>query len=306
MNNIKMLPNMLMFAEVAKLQSFTLAAKQLGVSKSGVSQQIKRLEQHLGQQLLSRHTRGMSVTAVGEKLLARCELLQGQVNLAFEELSSTKETPSGVFAITIPHSCESDIVIPALRQLCIEFPLLEPNVMVSDEAKDLIQENLDVAIYGGDLKDSNYRALPIGAANEIFCATPAYVMKYGEVKQPAQFHLQKCISTPWQTSPIAIYKNDARTQKLDLEVSYSAHSNTLTSTIEMVLHDMGVALVPEFAVQSKLKNGQLIRVLPEYQGRQWPFYLVHRFHGDKPIHISRFYQLVTHFFAKTTTLPRNI
>jgi hypothetical protein len=49
----------------------------------------------------------------------------------------------------------------------------------------LIKHNLDVAIYGGELQDSNYRALPMGTANEIFCATPAYVQKRG---LPSQFH----------------------------------------------------------------------------------------------------------------------
>lgn len=118
MNNIRLLPSLLIFAEVAHKQSFTLAAKQFGISKSTISQQVKRLEEQIGQQLLSRHTRGMSLTAAGEKLLARCELLRDQVELAFEELNHSKQAPSGVFALTIPHSCERDIVIPALNQLC--------------------------------------------------------------------------------------------------------------------------------------------------------------------------------------------
>ena len=131
-------------------------------SKSAISQQIKRLEQDIGQQLLSRNTRGMSLTATGEKLLSRCELLRDQVDLAFEELNHSKETPSGTFSLTIPHSCEKDIVIPAVSQLCVEFPQIEPDILVTDKAKDLIQNNLDIAIYAGELKDSNYRALPIG------------------------------------------------------------------------------------------------------------------------------------------------
>ena len=64
---------------------------------------------------------------------------------------------------------------------------------------------------------------------------------------------------------------------------------------------MGIALLPEFAVRSHIANGDLVRVLPDYQGWQWPFYLVHRFHGEKPIHVTRFYQLVKHFFAKANT-----
>jgi LysR family transcriptional regulator, transcriptional activator for aaeXAB operon len=177
MNNIKMLPSLLIFAEVSKQQSFTLAAKQLGMSKSAVSQQVKRLEIQTGQQLLSRHTRGMSLTTAGEKLLSRCELLQDQVNLAFAEIDSSKETPSGVFSITIPHSLEREIVIPALSQLCIEFPNIQPRLLVSDQMQDLIKNNLDVALSFGELKDSHYRALPVGVVGEIICASAVYVQR---------------------------------------------------------------------------------------------------------------------------------
>lgn len=301
MNNIKRLPSLLIFAEVANKQSFTLAARQLGMSKSALSQQLKRLEQHIGQQLLSRHTRGMSLTAAGEKLLSRCELLSSQVNLAFEELNNTRQTPSGTFALTIPHACERDIVIPALNQLCIEFPGIEPKLQVTDEARDLIQNNLDVAIFGGEPKDSNYRALPIGTVSEIFCAAPGYVHKYGQVDKPDNLQSHRMIAAPWQTSTIVIYKNNALSEKIAVKVKYFATTNTLPSSLEMVLQGMGVALLPEFVIQTPFTNNTLVRVLPKYQGCQWPFYMVHRFHGEKPIHVTRFYQLVQHFFSQANS-----
>lgn len=298
MNNIKLLTPLLVFAEVANKQSFTLAAKQFGMSKSAVSQQLKRLEQHIGQQLLSRHTRGMSLTATGEKLLSRCELLRDQVDLAFEEINQSKEAPSGEFALTLPHACERDMVIPALNQLCKEFPDIEPRILVTDESMDLIQNNLDVAIFGGELKDSNYRALPIGTASEIFCATPAYLQKQGNLNKPDDLQLHNLIATPWQSSPLSLYKNDKPAESIPIDVKYHIKANTMPSVLEIVLSGMGIALLPEFAVRSHIANGDLVRVLPSYQGWQWPFYLVHRFHGEKPVHVARFYQLVKHFFAK--------
>lgn len=195
MNNIKQLSALLIFAEVANRQSFTGAAKYFGMSKSAISQQIKRLEQDIGQQLLSRHTRGMALTATGEKLLRRCELLRDQVGLAFEELNHSKEVPSGTFAVTIPHSCEKDIVIPAISQLCLEFPEIEPKILVTDEPKDLIQNKLDVAIYAGELKDSNYRALPIGKIGEYFCASPTYRQRNGQPANVDELQNHRLIAT---------------------------------------------------------------------------------------------------------------
>ena len=300
MNNVKKLSSLLIFAEVANKQSFTLAAKKLGMSKSAISQHIKRLEQDTEQQLLSRHTRGMSLTAAGEKLLSRCELLRDQVELAYNELTISKEMPSGIFALRTPHAFEKDIIIPALKQLCLEFPLLKINLQVKDKPMDLIENNLDVSIYGGELEDSNYRALPLGNATEVFCASPNYLQKNQPISGIEDLYNHQVIAAPWQKQSLDIFNNNCLLDKQSVKLQYFAQTNTLPSVLEIISQDMGIALLPEFIIQSALAKGQLARVLPKYQGRQWPFYLVHRFHGDKPIHITRFYQLVKHYFSSLT------
>lgn len=300
MNNIKMLPALLTFAEVAKQQSFTRAAEQLGMSKSAVSQQVKRLEGQIGQQLLSRHTRGMSLTAVGQTLLARCELLGDQVNLAFEAIDASRETPSGPFSITLPHACEHDIVMPALKQLCVEFPLLEPRILVSDEPQDLVEAKLDVAIYAGDLPDSAYRALPIGNAEEILCASPAYVQQQGSINKLEDLQRLRWIAAPWQRDNLSLFEAQQPTHRIELPVTFTARSNTLPSALALVNFDMGAMLLPVFVVQAGLAKGELQQLLPSYTGRQWPFYMVHRFQAEKPAHVSRFHQLLTHYFAKAS------
>ena len=136
MNNVKLLPSLLIFAEVAQRGSFTDAAQHLGMSKSAVSQHISRLEEQIGVQLLSRNTRGMALTAYGTKLLSRSELLKDQVALAFQELDSAEQTPSGLFSVTFPHLLEKDVVTPALAQLCKEFPRIEIKVLIT--ADDVI------------------------------------------------------------------------------------------------------------------------------------------------------------------------
>lgn len=298
MNNVKLLPSLLIFAEVASRKSFTHAASQLGMSKSAVSQQVKKLEDQIGQQLLSRNTRGMSITTAGQKLLDRCALLRGQVDLAFEEVSLSKESPSGRFALTAPHSCEKEIIVPALHQLCLEFPNIEPEVFITDQSKDLIQDQLDVAIYAGVLKDSNYRALSVGGAEEVLCATPRFVQRYGEIATPEELLSLRMVVTSWQKQGLAVYKNNALSEKIIVKPSFCLKTNTLSCAANLVLRDMGVALLPQFYVQAEIAEGRLIRVMPDYQGWQWPFYLVHRFQSEKPAHITRFHTLVKHFFTK--------
>jgi len=298
MNKIKLVPSLLIFAEIAKNLSFTKAARHLSMSKSAVSQQLKKLESDIGQQLITRTTRGMSLTEAGVKLLKRSELLGDQVELAFQEISASKSMPTGRFAITIPHSFEQNIAIPALAQLCQEFPGIQPDLQVTDHTKDLANDNLDVAVYGGVLKDSDYRALPIGSANEVVCASPIYIARTGSIDSLEVLKRSKWVLTPWQKNPMILYKDNQLLGKETIPISVAASSNTLSAAVELVKAHMGIGLFPEFILQKSFAAGKLVRVNPNYQGKQWPFYFVHRFKKEKPIHISRCYELIKFYFNR--------
>lgn len=298
MNNIKLLPALIAFIEVAKHQSFTRAAKELKMSKSAISQQIKRLEQALNQQLLVRHTRSMVLTSAGQKLYERGEFFKHQTEQLFAEQQQDQISPSGRFALTFPHSCEQNIVIPALRQLCREYPNIEPCVDVSDKPKDLLQDDFDIAIYAGELRDSNYRALPIGTSTEVFCASPNYLARHPQLELPKDLATVSMIAAPWQDAGIYSKKGDAAEQWHDIK--FSARSNSLNSSLALAKSDMGIILAPEFAIAEAVNNGQLViitgRNKSQLQGKLWPFYMVHRYHADKPVHIQRFYELVRDYF----------
>jgi len=297
MNTIKLAPLLLIFVEVAKKRSFTQAAKKLGLSKSAISQQIKRLEAATEQQLLVRNTRGVVLTAVGEKLLARSELLSVQLSLTLTELDSEKAQPSGSFRVCVPPFFENNIVVPAMAQLCTEFPLIKPEIIINGRWQDLIEHNLDAAIFGGDLKDSNYRALSIGKVSERFCASPRYLKQYGEPTELEALAKHKFIATPWQHDTLQLV-NIKQEEGIAFEVSHFAQANTPNTVLEMVLNDMGIAILPEFLIKPHMLNQQLTQVLPNTRGRAWHFYLLHQFMAEKPAHVTRFYQLICHYFQK--------
>ncbi|MFY0668536.1 MAG: LysR family transcriptional regulator [Alteromonas stellipolaris] len=297
MNTVKMAPLLLIFVEVAHKRSFTLAAKKLGLSKSAISQQITKLESEIGQQLLIRNTRGVILTAVGEKLLARSELLSEQIDLTVLELDNAKSYPSGLFKVSVPPFFEKDIVVPALRQLCIEFPKLNPQLLVTGRWQDLIENKLDAAIFGGKIKDCDYRALSIGKVSEIFCASPRYIKQHGNINNIEKLPNHKFIATEWQHDTLHLFDNNHANEAL-IDVKHYAKTNTPTTALEMVLNDMGVALLPEFLVHSLLAEEQIKRVIPSVRGKAWHFYFLHHYKGEKPLHVTRFYQLFKHYFTK--------
>jgi len=298
MNNHKLFPLLLTFSEVALQGSFTHAGKLLGLSKSAVSQQISRLEKELGVQLLKRNTRGLSVTAFGQSLLKRCELLTGQLDLALLELTKVESGPRGKFSVVFPHALESDIMVPALSQLHREFPRLELNIEVTIDKKDLVKNKLDVAVFGGEPKDSRYRALAVGTSREFFCATPEYLNKMGQPKSPMELSQHPWIANHWQNNPITIALDSPSSSEEKISLKEVARVNALSSSIGLAEQHVGIVLLPNAICSPMILAGKLVRVLPEYRGPIWPFYFIHPYQGEKPIHITRFYQLVKHYFSK--------
>ncbi len=297
MNKLKQLPRLLVFAEVAQKGSFTQAAAALNITKSAVSQQIRALEEGLQVQLLTRTTRGVAPTALGEQLLQRSQSLQEQVDLIFSDITSAGHNPSGKFSITFPCALQSTVIMPALEQLCLEYPNLEPQLMASDQQLDLVSNNLDMAITCGDLPDSTYRALPIGSMTEVFCATPLYINRHGAPRNLQQLEQARCITTSWQKAVMAL--RDENGENIKASMNCVAHANTLNSALEMVQRHLGMALLPDVVAQPLIRSGELIQIMPNITGPHWPVWSLHSYQQERPVHMTRFHQLVSRFFATT-------
>ena len=298
MNQIKLLPALITFSEVALQGSFTQAAKQLGMSKSAASQQISRLEKELGVQLLKRNTRGLTLTTAGEKLLKRSDLLKGQVDMAFTELANAEQQAKGTFSVVFPHPIEKDIMIPALSQLCREYPGLQPQVTVTLQKLDLIKNNLDVAVFGGEPKDSDYRALPVAKGSEYFCASPEYLQRKNAPVNLEELQTHSWIANEWQLNPIGVSEGKMPGQTHEVMLNQFARVNSVSSAVELTLQHLGISLLPTMTCLPLIQQGKLVRVLPQHNGPEWPFYFIHPYKGDKPAHVTRFYQLVKHYFSK--------
>ena len=296
MNKLKQLSRLMVFNCVAQKGSFTQAAAMLGITKSAVSQQIKLLEREMGIRVLNRTTRGVSMTALGHKLFERCQNLQDQVELVFSDIADAGDNPSGRFAVTFPHSLESIVVMPAIEQLCKEYPALEPELVVSDGSMDLVDNKLDVAIHAGELADSSYRALPVGTIKEVFCATPLYLNRVGMPRNPDDLTRMRWISAPWQHKKMSIY-DLASNEKSELSLQQFARVNTLPSALELAMRHLGFVLLPDLIARPLIKSGELIHIVDNVTGPLWPVYTMHAYQADKPIHLTRFHQLVCRYFS---------
>ncbi|MEM8814145.1 MAG: LysR family transcriptional regulator, partial [Pseudomonadota bacterium] len=126
-------PLPLSFVTILETGSITGAADHLGLAKSAVSQNLKRLEGHLGVKLLVRSTRRMSVTPAGERYYRRCKEILALSRQAETEMEAFGAEPTGPITITAPHALIAPVIAPALASVTRRFGALEPVVVAEDK-----------------------------------------------------------------------------------------------------------------------------------------------------------------------------
>jgi DNA-binding transcriptional LysR family regulator len=228
--------------------------------------------------------------------------------MALLELGQVAQEPIGALAVTFPFLIEDSVLGPALKQLRTEYPRISYRVDATETPRDLIEENLDVAIHVGDLKDSGYRALPIGWMKEVLCAAPDFLMRSGAPITPKELEQQDWVQSTWQPGELALAlcHEPNKRQSADfikLNPTKRVICSAMSSSIEMAVQGMGYVLLPEFAANRCIKHGQLVRVLPDYQGQWWPFHFVHPYQKEKPKYLERFYELIKYYFDKGANGP---
>jgi DNA-binding transcriptional LysR family regulator len=293
MNNLKNLPRLLIFAEIVKQGSFTAAAESLGMTVSGVSQQLSQLEKTLGVRLLNRSTRVFVLTDTGQMFLRHCNSVINQLSLAMDELQEIKESPQGILSITAPHSLETSVIVPAISQLCKAFPNVHPRILIDDQWLDPIKNNLDVMIRLGELPDSNYLARKLGVLEDIICASPAYLAQHSPINCVDDLKQHLWIATSWQQKQQDyIVTDSSSSRKITIHVSKNILVNTLPSALGLVKRGLGIAMLPRNYVTSSIKKGRLLHILPELTCKKWPIYALHAYHGAIPVKVKYFIELL--------------
>src|SRR5574343_739525 len=137
--------DMLFFAHVVKVRSFSEAARRLDVSKSRVSKAIARLESSLGVRLLHRSTRRLSLTEVGEAYFEHCDRILDELAQADATIGSLHREPRGKLKFSAPVAFSTLHVAPALADFMAQYPDLAVDMTINDRLVDLVEEGYDLA-----------------------------------------------------------------------------------------------------------------------------------------------------------------
>jgi DNA-binding transcriptional LysR family regulator len=174
------------FARVVETRSFTKAAETLRMNKTRVTQLVQQLETRLRVKLLNRTTRKVNVTADGAAYYERVVRLLADMDDAETSLSSASASPRGRLRVDVPSPLARLILVPALPAFHARYPDIQLDMGVSDRMVDLIGENVDCVVRGGELTDPSLVARRVGDLQLGVYAAPGYLAHAGTPSHPGE------------------------------------------------------------------------------------------------------------------------
>ncbi|EPM4290962.1 LysR family transcriptional regulator [Vibrio fluvialis] len=267
---------MVMFAALIKHQSFTAAARNLGVSVSHVSKQLAQLEASVGIKLVQRTTRSFTVTEAGESFYRHCEQLVDLVSDADNELINQREEVSGLLRLGLSQSFGSLHVLPALEELRQQYPNLQVEVHLFDYKIDMLSEGLDLWITSNEHLPEGYIAQRLADCKFVVAASPDYLLHHSTPQTPNDLLEHNClIYRSWDRDYTRwAFRN--REQQLSIKVSGNYSVDLAEAVRDAAVSGWGIAYLATYLIRDEFRSGKLIQLLPDWQASQnMPFYAVY-------------------------------
>ncbi|TCK31040.1 LysR family transcriptional regulator [Ancylobacter aquaticus] len=255
------------FARVVEAGSFSRAADLLDIPKPTVTKLIQQLEAHLRTKLLNRSTRRVAVTPDGAAYYERALALLSDLDELDGSMAHSQATPSGRLRVDVPSSLALYALIPALPDFFARHPDIQLDLGVTDRPVDLLAENVDCAIRGGDLLDPTLIARRIGEVRLMHYAAPAYIKRHGLPQHPrelAQGHHIIGYFSARTGRPVA-FDMVRGEESYELHLPHVLATNDSTAYLAAGLAGLGITQTIEAMVAPYLESGALVRVLPDWQ-----------------------------------------
>src|SRR5947209_16324764 len=186
--------DILAFTRVVEVESYTKAARRLGISKSMVSRRVARLEGKLGTRLLVRSTRGLTPTEAGRAFAARAGPAIAELQEAETEVSEGEKEPSGALRIAAPLSFGILHLGPALAEFAQQYSRISISISCSDRFVDLVEDGFEAAIRIGILKDSSLVGRKLSPIRALIAASPDYLARRGRPMTPRELTQHRCLT----------------------------------------------------------------------------------------------------------------
>jgi DNA-binding transcriptional LysR family regulator len=254
------------FLAVAKTQSFTRAAAELGVSQSALSHTINALEARLGIRLLTRTTRSVTPTVAGERLVRIAAPRLEEIEAELAALNDLRVKPSGLIRLTATEYATQMILVPALARLLPDYPDIQVEVVVDNGLTDIVSERIDAGVRAGEQVAKDMIAVRIGPDLRMAAvASPAYFAAHGRPKTPQDLTAHNCINLRLATyGGLYAWEFERGRREVRVRVDGQLVFNSPEPILRAALAGLGLAYLEEGQVAPHLESGALERVLADW------------------------------------------
>ncbi len=289
---------MRVFTRVAERRSFSLAADDLGLPRSTVTDAVKSLEARLGVRLLERTRRQVRATLDGEAQYRRCLSLIADLEAAEGAFGGAR--PKGLLRLEVQGTLARHFLLPNLPGFFAEYPDIEINMSESDRWIDLIREGVDCVLRFGHLPDSDMIARQVVVLERLTCAAPAYFARHGTPADPDALDDHRMVGlrslTTGRLRPMEFMTGDTlREIALPVIMSVTGPESYL-ATARLGL---GLVQVPKFHAEADLANGTLVQVLSNCPPPSVPVSLLYPRNRQLSPRVRVFIDYVTRVFGRT-------
>ncbi|WP_462383056.1 LysR family transcriptional regulator [Pseudomonas sp. Marseille-QA0892] len=260
-----------LFDHIAESGSFTAAATHFRLAVSTVSRQIGALEEEVGQRLLYRHTRAVSLTESGRLFHEDVREALRRLDQAAETVASQQGRISGLLRVNAPVAFGRRHFVPFLTDFQTTYPALKVDLVLSDAFIDPIQGGTDVTLRVGTLADSTLAARQLAPLHFKVCATPDYLDRFGVPRSPADLAAHNCLVYRGTRGLQYWYLRARHTRDWQaVSVNGDLHCNDADALLAAGLAHRGLMMFPTWVVHRELCSGALQPVLDEWDASTEP------------------------------------
>jgi DNA-binding transcriptional LysR family regulator len=264
--NTALLPHLQAFLAVARLKSFSAAARELGVSRSAISQTVRQLEEHLRVVLLARTTRSVALTDAGRRLVESAGPALGQALTALAEVSAQPGEAVGRVRLSVPRAAVPFVLDPVLPTFRERHPRVEVEVSLDDHFVDIVAEGFDAGVRLSEAIERDMVQVRLtDPFRFVVVGSPDYLARHGTPERPEDLLRHECITFRSRTTG-ALYAWELERGRRTWRVPVRGGVVSSDSHLSASLAEKGVGLSYAFEplVLDALREGRLQRVLERY------------------------------------------
>ena len=264
------------FARVVEAGSFTKAAETLHMSKTTVTQLVQQLEARLRVKLLNRTTRKVNVTVDGAVYYERVLRLLADMDDAETSLSGASALPRGRLRVDVPSPLASMILVPALPAFYVRYPDIQIDMGVSDRIVDMIDENVDCVVRGGELTDQSLIARRVGELQLGVFAAPSYLARVGMPAHPRELENShhRIVGFLWARTGKAVpYAMRNPVESVQIKGRYALAVDDGNAYLAAGLAGLGVLWLPKYMSKTFEARGELVPLFENWSLDPMPIYV---------------------------------